>query len=310
MIIVLGGAGFLGQHLRSRMIAARRTFTLVSPVFPFELPLPSAFERRMNADMFDGRAGDELVRSAAVVVNLISRSVPSTFAAHPWREVPENVAPAAALFARIAKINPETKLIHASSGGTVYGRTELSLTPEHAVCAPISGYGLGKLMIEEALRFTGRTTGMPYAILRVSNPVGHFQTSNAQGIVSIALRAAKYNRPFTLLGDGQQIRDYVDADDVADAILACSDDVVYRDRTWNVGSGIGRSVSEVIDLVERITRRNLQIIRQPARPVDVPRIVLDCSLIRNELGWHAHRGLEDVTRLVFETMTDNAIASS
>jgi nucleoside-diphosphate-sugar epimerase len=65
----------------------------------------------------------------------------------------------------------------------------------------------------------------------------------------------------------------MDADDVADAIVTCADDTVHRDRTRNVGSGIGRSV------IERITGRRLRIEPLPECPVDVPRIVLDCSLI-------------------------------
>jgi UDP-glucose 4-epimerase len=256
----------------------------------------------MSTLEFEQLDGCSLIRSAAAIVNLIGRSVPGTFASQPWREMPENVGPAAALFARCAALNPAAKIIHISSGGTVYGRTNHRQTPETAPCAPISGYGLGNLMIEEALRFTGRTTGVAFAILRVSNPVGQFQTSNTQGVVSIALRAAVRGHAFPLMGDGSQVRDYMDADDVADAIVTCVDDTVHRDRTWNVGSGVGRSVIEVLDLIERITGRRLRIERLPDRPVDVPRIVLDCGLIRKDLGWHAHHRLEDVVDTMFHLM--------
>jgi UDP-glucose 4-epimerase len=196
-------------------------------------------------------------------------------------------------------LNPNARLIHLSSGGTVYGRSNKVLTDENTPCAPISGYGLGKLMIEEALRFTGRTTGMPFAILRVSNPVGHHHTGNDQGVVSIALRAALHGHAFRLLGDGSQIRDYLDADDVAHAIMACIDDTQHVDGVWNVGSGIGRSVLEVLRFVERQTGRRLRIEEHPARPVDVPRIVLDCTKIERDFGWRAQRSLEESVGRVF-----------
>jgi UDP-glucose 4-epimerase len=302
MIVVLGGAGFLGRHLRDRLVAARRPFVLVSPRFPATLPEPVVFEQRITAQEFEHQAGDDLLQSASAVVNLISRSVPGTFATQPWREMPENVGPAAALFARCAALNPAAKLVHLSSGGTVYGRIQPPRADETTPCEPISGYGLGKLMIEEALRFTGRTAGLHYAILRVSNPVGLHQTSNDQGVVSIALRSALHGQPFRLLGDGSQIRDYLDADDVADAILTCIDDDRHTDGLWNVGSGIGRSVRDVLDLVERQTGRRMRIEQLPARPVDVPRIVLDCSKIERDLGWRTRRGLDGVVGRMFTRM--------
>lgn len=299
MIVVLGGAGFIGRHLRDRLVSDGRAFTLVSPSYPVDMPRLAAFEQRMSAADFEQEPGDDLLRGATAVVHLISRSVPATFAHQPWREMPENVGPAAALFARCARLNPQAKLIHTSSGGTVYGRSDRLLTDEGTPCEPISGYGLGKLMIEEALRFTGRTAGLPFAILRVSNPVGHHQTSTDQGIVPIAVRAALQGHAFRLLGDGSQIRDYLDADDVADAIVACIDVTAHTGDVWNVGSGIGRSVLEVMAMVEQQTGRRLRIDQQPSRAVDVPRIVLDCRKIKHDLGWVARRDLQTAVASVF-----------
>lgn len=301
-IVVLGGAGFLGLHLPDRLIVEQRPFTLVSRRYPITLPQPVAFEQRMTAEEFERQPGEALLGAAVAVVHLISRSVPGTFALQPWREMGENVGPAAALFARCAAINPHARLVHISSGGTVYGAGERVLTDETTPCAPISGYGLGKLMIEDALRFTGRTTGLRFAILRVSNPVGLHQTSDDQGVVSIALRAALHGQPFHLLGDGSQVRDYLDAEDVADAILTCIDDDRHHDGLWNVGSGIGHSVRDVLGLVERQTGRRLRVEQLPARPVDVARIVLDCGKIERDLGWRARRGLTGVVGRMFAHM--------
>jgi UDP-glucose 4-epimerase len=289
MILLIGGNGFIGRHfaalLRDRgftaAVVTRRTAT-VEEAYGGTAPV-------VDAETFAGVAGDRLLADAEAVVYLASASVPSTFAAEPWREVPVNVEPAARFFARCAAANPSAKLVLISSGGTVYGRTAGAPVPEDAPTWPISGYGLGKLMIEQALAFVGRTRGVAYSVLRVSNAVGRWQSNDTQGIVSIALRAARDRTLIDLYGGGSQVRDYVDADDVADALLAACLDRRHVDRIWNVGSGIGRSVAEMIRLVEEVTGRTVPVRDLPARSIDVAAIVLDCSRIRRDLNWMASR---------------------
>ncbi|MHA0111669.1 NAD-dependent epimerase/dehydratase family protein, partial [Klebsiella pneumoniae] len=74
-------------------------------------------------------------------------------------------------------------------------------------------------MAEQALQFFARTEGLDFRILRVSNPVGRFARSTTQGLVSVAMNAIISGRPITLFGDGSNVRDLVDADDVADALI-------------------------------------------------------------------------------------------
>ena len=203
MILLIGGNGFIGRHLaalvRERGLAAtvvtRRAASAAEAYGDGTTPV-------IDAETFAGVAGDRLLADAEAVVYLASGSVPSTFAAEPWREIPVNVEPAARLFARCATVNPAARLVLISSGGTVYGQTGGAPVTEDAPTQPISGYGWGKLMIEQALAFVGRTRGLLYNVLRVSNAVGRWQDSNAQGIVSIALRAARDRTPIDLYGGG------------------------------------------------------------------------------------------------------------
>jgi UDP-glucose 4-epimerase len=307
MILLIGGNGFIGRHLvtllNERGIAAavvtRRPGRAGEVRGGRTAPV-------IGAEAFAGIAGDRLLAAAEAVVYLASSSVPSTFAAEPWREIPVNVEPAARFFARCAAINPAARLVLISSGGTVYGRTGGTPVTEDAPTRPISGYGLGKLMIEQALAFIGRTRGLSYSVLRVSNAVGRWQNSDAQGIVSIALRAARDRTPIDLYGGGAQVRDYVDADDVAAAVLAACLDRRHVDRTWNVGSGVGRSVAEMISLVEQVTSRPVRVQHLPARPIDVATIVLDGTRIRRDLGWVAVRPIEATIADVWSSMPGHA----
>lgn len=298
MFILLGGTGFLGQHLRIRLSACGARFATVGRRFPAMLGAALPGERFVLADEFAGEVGDDLMRQAKVLVYLIGRSVPSTYTQDPWQEVGVNVDPAMQTMWRCATLNPDLKIVFISSGGTVYGYASREPTPETFPSAPISGYGLGKLMIEEALRFIGRTRGTRFSILRVANPVGKCQISTEQGIVAIAIRAVLSGQPVTLFGGGTQVRDYVDADDVADAIVAAGEDRSHDGSTWNIGSGVGVSVSEMMDLIGAVVGRPVSVVHQPARPVDVPYIVLDITRVSTELGWRPMRSIrETVTRV-------------
>ena len=104
------------------------------------------------------------------------------------------------------------------------------------------------------------------------------------------------------------MRDYLDADDVAEAILAACRDRLHTTATWNVGSGVGRSVLDVIRIVEEVGGRPIRLRRLPDRSIDVPRIVLDCGRIHDDLGWRAHRDFESSVRDIFRSLAPEAEA--
>jgi UDP-glucose 4-epimerase len=296
MILIYGGSGFLGRHLRTLPLADEN-FTFVYRVSePIRL---SERETSISAEEFAGPAGDDIIARASAVIYLATRSVPGTFEYDPARELQENVAPALRFFSRCASINPTARIVLASSGGTIYGRVGNELIVETTPAAPISAYGFGKLAIEDGLAFVHRTKGVPYSILRIANPVGRHQRSTIQGIVSVAMKALLEGTRFKVFGNGSSIRDYVDADDVASAILAAAR---YQDRSeavWNVGSGVGHTVLEILDLIGEVANRKLEIEFQPARDADVHRIVLNSDLIARELGWRPQRALSSSVESVW-----------
>jgi len=293
MIILVGANGFLGRHscelLDRRGVQAVAVSRRPDPRF-FERFAPSI--RSMSVAEFASSAGAEIIPQARAVVYLAWGSVPTTFHQEPWRELAVNVEPAFQLFLRIAELAPNAKIVLLSSGGTVYGRDGTEPKAETSPTEPISSYGLGKLMAEEALKLVSRSKGAPYAILRVSNAVGRWQANEAQGIIGVALRAAQRGLPVRLYGGGVQVRDFVDADDVAEAIYAASLDTKHPAATWNIGSGVGVTISQVLERAACVAKRPIAIEHAPARNMDVPHVVLDCGKAAKELGWTARLSLE------------------
>jgi UDP-glucose 4-epimerase len=293
MIILVGGGGFLGSHVRRLLAGGMAPEVVVVTDSDPTLPL-GPNETRIGREAFAGDAGLALIRRADAIIYLATASTVATFLGSPWDELAHNVDPLMRLLHRICQSGSSCRFTFVSSGGTVYGRTNSSKPiPETWPLQPISPYGMGKVMQEQALAFFGRTGQLDYTVLRLANPVGVFGRSHSQGLVTAALRAVATKAALTLFGDGSHVRDIFDADDAAEAIMKAAITRTHSGATWNVGSGKGYSNLEVIHMVERVTGQHVRLDRQPARDADVPFIVLDSARIGSDLGWAAKRDLQD-----------------
>jgi UDP-glucose 4-epimerase len=288
MLVLVGGNGFIGRHLTVRAHEAGISAVVVSrtPDLQFiAAHAPSAISLPL-AD-FQGRAGEELLlERATALIYLASQSVPGSNVENPSLEITGNVEPAFATFLRVGHLRPDLPILFLSSGGTVYGRTDCTPIPETAPLRPISPYGLGKVIIEQCLRFCGETAGQRYFILRASNAIGRWHRNPKQGLAMAVLRAISSGTPLNVYGDGTAVRDYIDADDIADAIIG----VVSADSKndiWNVSSGIGYSILDVVDMIEKVVGKRPEITFWPNRKVDVSSAVLDPSKIFRDFGWKA-----------------------
>lgn len=300
-MLILGGTGFVGRHLCTAISAQGRSAVAVSrsPDFGFLRAHAPGVTGVALPDFFD--EAERHFRGHDTLVYLASTSVPATYAHEPWNELAANVQPAFEMFDRAIRANPKLRIIFVSSGGTIYGADHTAPVNETAPAAPISAYGYGKLAIEEAIRFLGRTKSVSHAILRVSNPVGRWQENRTHGIVNVALRAAHSGEALNLFDGGRQVRDFLDADDLAEAIIRAADARSFTAATWNIGSGMGRTVADVVERVSQITGRRIELSGLPKRAADVPYSVLDCSKAERDLGWRAQTALDDTIRTIERT---------
>jgi len=109
-------------------------------------------------------------------------------------------------------------------------------------------------------------------------------------LIPNVIRAALSGEPVTVYGDGSNIRDFVHVDDLARAHVLALD----VPGTYNLGSGSGKTVLEVIEIARRVTGRKIDIVFKPARPGDPQSLVADISRARRHLGWSPTRTLEDM----------------
>tara|TARA_R110002051_G_scaffold139514_1_gene212202 strand:+ start:18422 stop:19288 length:867 start_codon:yes stop_codon:yes gene_type:complete len=236
---------------------------------------------------------DAELRDATSVLYLASASVPASNTDSPHLELSANVQPVMRAAARVAKSGSGARFIFFSSGGTVYGRDHTRPIPETAPLAPITPYGLGKVQSELAVQYFGRVVGLKHAVLRLGNPIGQWQQSQRQGLVGIVLRCLAENKPLQLFGDGHNLRDYFDADDVAELVLKLDAAREMDDGVWNVGSGMGTGELELLDLIQSLVGRRLDIEPRPARNVDLRYAVLDASKAERDFQWSCTKSLRD-----------------
>lgn len=303
-VALIGAGGFLGtvlaRHLAPRVedlhgFGRRRSF---ADALPPEL-------RWFAGDIADTDALDAALAGCDAVIHLASTSTPATADRDIAADAEANVIASLKLFERCVAAGVG-RLLFLSSGGTIYGIPEITPTPESAAALPITAYGVAKLSIEKYLEVYRRQRGLDYRVLRVANVYGPYQTAEKlQGVVAAFLSRALRGEPLEIWGDGQVVRDYVYAGDVAEAVEAA---LRHRGekRVFNIGSGGGLSLNEVIAAIEHQLGRHLEKRYRSGRPVDVPVSVLDCALAGTELDWHAHTAFDEGLSLTAAWMTERS----
>lgn len=280
--LVLGGAGFLGSHIVEALASSGR------PVRVFDRAV-----RRSDVDASIewvegdfGNRGDvtAAVEGCEIAIHLVASTLPKTSNDDPIHDLESNLLPTVR-FLESARNQGVRRVIFASSGGTVYGVPERTPILETHATRPICSYGIHKLAIERYLHLFHVLHGLEYCVLRLANPFGERQRPDgSQGAVAVFLDKALRGDDIAIWGDGSVVRDYVYVGDVARAFSAA---VASTERTglFNIGSGRGMSLLELVGAIERLLGRSVSRRHVQARPVDVPINVLDASLAARALGW-------------------------
>ncbi|HYG89642.1 MAG TPA: NAD-dependent epimerase/dehydratase family protein [Azospirillum sp.] len=287
---VLGGGGFIGTNLILRLRdqgADLRAFGH-PPTFPETVPGVAW----TTGEFDDTEALWRCIDGCDVVYHLMGGSVPGKADADKVGDLRRSVENTVRML-EAARGGGIGKIVFVSSGGTVYGITDRLPIQENMPTDPITAYGVSRLAIEKYLNLYRHQYGIDYTILRVSNPFGEYQTARqGQGLVATLLICAFTGRRFEMWGDGTTIRDYVYVGDVTNALLAAAHPRL-PERVFNIGSGTGIDVNEMICLVEAVVGQPITCLRRPSRPVDVPASVLDVSRAGALLGWRPTYAMPD-----------------
>lgn len=285
-ITIFGGGGFIGSTIADRLLKDGHELRI------FERPRVEAYRQFSDDEKVEWLTGDLMsvydvsnaIDGVDAVMHLVSTTLPKSSNDDPIYDVQSNLVATLQLLNAMVARNVR-KIVFISSGGTVYGMpTYLPLDEKHPTEPQVS-YGITKLAIEKYLLMYQNLHGIKANILRVANPFGERQrVETAQGAVGVFLSKAIQNQPIEIWGDGSVSRDYLYISDVAEA-FARAVDYDGAKSVFNISSGVGTTLNEMIVMIERVLGREVVRHYQPGRPFDVQVSVLDNSLARQELGW-------------------------
>lgn len=290
--LVVGGNGFIGSHVvdalaaRGHRVAAFDRFGAVPTMYTAEGVEQVQGDFLNAADVRDAVAGRD------VVLHFLSTTDPMTAEGDPTLDVRTNLLSSIELFRLCAEAGVGT-VYFASTGGAIYGDQPQRTFREQDLTMPVSPYAIGKVAIEGYLRYFRRTHGLRSAVFRISNPYGPRQNPRKrQGVIPIFLRAMAQGQELTVFGDGEMVRDYVYVADIA-AMVADAATAGTGHDLYNLGSGLGTTVNELLEVVADVTGRTPTVRHVAKPPTFVDHVTLDTGRFTAEFGDRALTSLRD-----------------
>ncbi|WP_090033268.1 UDP-glucose 4-epimerase GalE [Cellulomonas marina] len=311
--MVTGGAGYIGSHVVGAFGLVGLPTVVLDDLssghrgfVPDEVPLVEG--SILDTDLVARTLAEHDVVG---VVHLAGFKYAGVSVDRPLHTYEQNVTGTAHLLEAMAAQGVQN-IVFSSSAAT-YGTPDVDLVTEETPTAPESPYGESKLIGEWLLRDQGRAAGLRHTSLRYFNVVGSATTdlydTSPHNLFPLVLEALAAGRTPRINGtdyatpDGTCVRDYIHVADLADAHVAAARTLAdggTLQRVYNLGSGDGVSVRQIMDAMARVTGIDFTPDEAPRRPGDPARIVASGEAAARDLGWTMRHSLDDMVRSAWE----------
>lgn len=289
-MLILGGNGFIGSHLVDRLLHEGHRIRVFDR-YEEHYRKPISGVEYCAGDFGNRGMLSEALSGMDMVFHLISTTLPKTSNDDPAFDVQSNVIETIFMLEQCVA-NHIRKVVFISSGGAIYGNPANLPITENSSTEPECSYGITKLTIEKYFSLFHHLHGLNYIILRPSNPYGSRQNPDGiQGAISVFLGRIAQGKSIEIWGDGNVIRDYIFIEDLIDGIYKAASSCT-RSKIFNLGSGVGHSLNEIVDVMRRVTGRQIQVVYQARRSFDIPCVYLDIARAKKELSWEPAVSLE------------------
>ena len=299
-ILVTGGAGYIGSHT-CKALAAAGFMPVAYDNLVFGHEWAVKWGPLARGDILDRGRLEEVFRQykPSAIVHFAAYAYVGESVEQPAKYYKNNVTGTLTLLEAMRDHGVE-QMVYSSTCAT-YGRPQMIPIPEHHPQNPVNPYGASKLMVEQILADFSAAYGLRSISLRYFNAAG----ADADGeigedhdpethLIPLVLQTAAGKRPnITIYGtdydtpDGTCIRDYVHVSDLAEAHVLALKALSSNgsSASYNLGTGRGFSVREVIETAHSVTGREIRVQEGPRRPGDPPQLVADATRAKTELGW-------------------------
>ncbi|MFU2016511.1 UDP-glucose 4-epimerase GalE [Peribacillus butanolivorans] len=310
MILVVGGAGYIGSHLVKELVNTEEVIILDNLSTGFRSLVDS------KAILIEGDLGDEAVLNdiflkypIKAVMHFAANSLVGESVQDPYKYYENNVASTITLLNTMLKHDVKNFIF--SSTAATYGIPNVDIIDEEQPTNPINPYGRSKLMVEQILGDFAHAYGLHYVVLRYFNAAGAHESAEIgeshdpeTHLIPIILQHLLGQREkISVFGtdydtqDGTCIRDYIHVTDLAKAHILALQALLSGKKNmaiYNLGNGKGFSVKDVIDTCEKVTGVKPNIEYADRRPGDPARLVASAKKIYEDLGWKAAIDLDEI----------------
>ena len=304
-VLVTGGAGYIGAHVAAELLKSGYSIRIYDD-------FSNGLHRRVDGkfrDIVDGDMLDRVKLLAALdgidaVIHLAAKKAVEESVKDPLKYYENNVGGTLNLLGAMAAKG--VKQLVYSSSAAVYSPNDKEAVLEDDPTAPLSPYGASKLLAEQLISSVGSAEQISNISLRYFNVVGsniaEFGDNSKDNLVPKVFLALKNGKRPQIYGsdyptpDGTCIRDYIHVQDLALAHLAALKKVEsgYISQVYNVGSGKGYSVKEMMDQISKSIGRDINPELSPARAGDSPKLIASIDKIKEQLGWSPKASLEEM----------------
>lgn len=314
-VVVLGGAGYVGSH-SARALAGRGYDVHIYDNLSTGYPEFAKGFRLTIADIRDREKLMATLQNTEAILHFAAHAYVGESVSEPRKYFENNVA--GGLCVLNAALDAGVRYLVFSSTCATYGCPERIPIGDECAQHPVNPYGVSKLFFEQALRAYDRAHGIRSVALRYFNAAGADESGELgeihkreARIIPAALEAIIGERSeFQIFGDdyptpdGTCIRDYIHVNDLAEAHVLALEYLLNGGETtaFNVGTGKGSSVREVLTTVRQVTDHDVPIRIAPRRSGDPPALVADPSRTHRVLKWKAQRDLKDMVSTAWQWM--------
>ena len=298
--LIYGGGGFIGSHLAERLLEIGYEVSIFDKL-NFSGKNISDFAE--NLQIIEGDFNNEIdlknsIRGIDYVFHLVSSTLPASSNDNPVYDAETNLISSLKLIKECIDKGIK-KIVFLSSGGTVYGVPGTIPIKEEDSTNPICSYGIIKKTIEEYLYMYEKISGLDYFVFRLSNPYGERQNPHAaQGVIPVFINSAITGETINIWGNGEVIRDYIY---IKDAVKVLADSIKIKSdrKIFNLSSGTGYSLNQILDLIKEISGKTIKVEYQEGRQIDVPVNILDNSLAVKTFNWKPETDIKEGIKLTY-----------
>jgi len=304
-ILVVGGAGYIGAHV---------AYLLQENGFGVRIydDFSNGLKSRIDGKFSDVVIGDVLDRQALIsacegidaVIHLAAKKAVGESVNNPLKYYENNVGGTLSLLAAMS-LKGVKRIVFSSTAAVYAPSDKLSIT-EDDLTEPLSPYGQTKLLSEKLISAVAKAENLSAISLRYFNVVGalrdEFADNSKDNLVPKVFAALKAGKNPEIYGsdyptkDGSCIRDYIHVSDLAKAHLVALEKVFAAnvDEVYNVGSGTGYSVTEMINQIAESIGKAITPTLSPRRPGDTAQLIASIAKIDRDLGWKPERSLKEM----------------